>query len=98
MDTGIQSIPRFVDDAARRFGDAPFLTSSGIRRSFAELAANVARGAGWLRAHGVRPGDRVLLSAANGVPVIEAWLAAIHAGALPAAVNPALTSSSRVRR
>ncbi len=93
MDTGIQSIPRFVDDAARRFGDAPFLTSSGIRRSFSELAANVARGAGWLRAHGVRPGDRVLLSAANGVPAIEAWLAAVHAGALPAAVNPALTPS-----
>ncbi|HZO92618.1 MAG TPA: AMP-binding protein [Candidatus Baltobacteraceae bacterium] len=93
MDTGIQSIPRFVDEAARRYGDRPFLVSSGVQRTFAEAAANAARGAGKLRACGVRPGDRVLLSATNGVPLIEAWLAAIHAGAIPAAVNPALTPS-----
>ena len=36
-------------------------------------------------------GDRVLISGGNGIGTIEAWLAVIHAGALPVAVNPALT-------
>jgi len=93
LDTGIQGIPRFVDEAARRFGDAPCLSSAGAGRTFAELAARVAAGAGWLRGCRVRPGERVLIAASNGVAVVEAWLATIHAGAIPAAVNPALTAS-----
>jgi carnitine-CoA ligase len=39
----------------------------------------------------VTRGDRVLISGGNGIGAIEAWLAALHAGAIPAAVNPALT-------
>ena len=85
------TIPRFVHAAAERFGDAPFLTSASERRTFVETAANVARGASWLLARGVTAGDRVLISGGNTIGTIEAWLAAVHAGALPAAVNPALT-------
>jgi crotonobetaine/carnitine-CoA ligase len=85
------TVPRFVDAAAERFGSAAFLTSGTERRTFAETAGNVARAAAWLRDRGVTRGDRVLVSGGNGIGTIEAWLAAIHAGALPAAVNPALT-------
>ena len=88
---GLTTVPLFVQAAAERFGDAPFLTSPTERRTFVETAANVARGAAWLRDRGVVRGDRVLLSGGNGVGTIEAWLAAVHAGAIPAAVNPALT-------
>lgn len=68
------------------------MSSAAERRTFAQTADAVARGAAWLRARGVARGDRVLISAGNGIGTIEAWLAAIHAGALPAAVNPALTA------
>jgi carnitine-CoA ligase len=77
--------------AADRFGSAAFLTSATERRTFAESAGNVARGAAWLRDRGTTRGDRVLISGANTIGTIEAWLAAVHAGAIPAAVNPALT-------
>lgn len=77
--------------AAKRFGDAPFLTSPTERRTFAQTADTVARGGAALRERGVVRGDRVLISGGNAVATIEAWLAVVHAGALPAAVNPALT-------
>jgi crotonobetaine/carnitine-CoA ligase len=91
LNPGLTTIPRFVDAAAERFGDAEFLTSAAERRTFAQAAANIARGAAWLRDRGVTRGDRVLISGGNTIGTIEAWLAAVHAGAIPAAVNPALT-------
>ena len=89
------TVPRLVDDAANRFGDAPFLIAGDERFTFAQAAATVARAAGWLRAQGVERGDRVLLGGSNIPATIFAWLGAIHAGAVPAAINPALTESER---
>jgi crotonobetaine/carnitine-CoA ligase len=88
---GLSTIPRFLYAAAGRFGSAAFLTSGTERRTFAQTAENAARGAAWLRDRGVTYGDRVLISGSNAAGTIEAWLAAVHAGAMPAAVNPALT-------
>ncbi len=65
--------------------------SASERRTFAQSAAGIARAATWLRERGVTPGDRVVISGGNAIGTIEAWLAAVHAGAIPAAVNPALT-------
>jgi crotonobetaine/carnitine-CoA ligase len=87
------TIPVLVRTAAERFGDAPFLRADDGTRTFAETARRVARGAAWLRARGAAPGERVLISAGNGIATIEGWLAAVHAGAWPAAVNPALTAA-----
>ena len=91
MYPGIQTVPRLIATAGKRFGDAPFLTANGETRSFAEVALDVARAAGVLRSRGVVAGDRVLISGGNSRSTVHAWLAAIYAGALPAAVNPALT-------
>jgi crotonobetaine/carnitine-CoA ligase len=88
---GLTTIPRFIQAAAERYGDAPFVFSATERRTFAQTAGNVARGAAWLHDRGVTRGDRVLISGGNDVGTIEAWLAAVHAGAIPAVVNPALT-------
>lgn len=87
----LPSVPHLVQRAAARFGDAPFLTSGMRTDTFAQFARSVAIRAAALRARGVERGDRVLLAGANGRDLIVAWLAAVHAGALPAAVNPALT-------
>lgn len=89
--SALTTVPQLVIAAAERFGDAPFLRQGTRETTFAQTAELVARLATALRAHGVQPGERVLIQAANGIPTIEAWLAVMHAGALPAAINPALT-------
>jgi acetyl-CoA synthetase len=56
--------------------------------SFAELARRSDRVAGWLRARGVRRGERVLLVLGNRVELWEAMLAAMKLGAV---IIPATT-------
>ncbi|NUP22785.1 MAG: AMP-binding protein [Streptomyces sp.] len=59
---------------------------SEVRVSFAEMAERSARVAGWLRARGVRPEDRVLVMLGNQV---ELWEIALAAMKLRAVVIPA---------
>ena len=58
------------------------------RVSFAQMAAASSRTANWLRARGVKRGDRMLLMLGNVVPLWEITLAAIKLGAV---VSPATT-------
>jgi acetyl-CoA synthetase len=60
-------------------------------RSYAELSARSSQTANWLRRHGVRFGDRLLLMLDNQFPVWETILAAIKLGAV---VIPTYTSVS----
>jgi acetyl-CoA synthetase len=50
--------------------------------TFGEMSARSSQVAGWLRAHGVRRGDRVLLMLGNQVELWETILAAIKLGAV----------------
>ncbi|WP_369173537.1 AMP-binding protein [Streptomyces sp. R28] len=59
---------------------------SEVRLSFAEMAERSARVAGWLRARGVRPEDRVLVMLGNQA---ELWEIALAAMKLRAVVIPA---------
>ncbi|MEV5750358.1 AMP-binding protein [Actinoallomurus sp. NPDC052308] len=61
---------------------------SELKLTFAELANRSGRVAGWLRAHGVRRGDRILLMLGNQVELWETMLAAMKLGAV---VVPATT-------
>jgi benzoate-CoA ligase len=61
--------------------------------SYAELAAEVARAAGALRALGVAPGDRVLLLMRDTPEFAAAWLGAVHAGAVAIALNTKLSEA-----
>jgi acetyl-CoA synthetase len=56
------------------------------RLSFAELSGRSAQAANWLRAQGVRPGDRILVMLGNQV---ELWETALAAMKLRAVVIPA---------
>jgi acetyl-CoA synthetase len=55
---------------------------SETRLSFAELSMRSSQVAGWLRAHGVRRGDRLLLMLGNQVELWECILAAMKLGAV----------------
>ncbi|MFL6056301.1 MAG: AMP-binding protein [Actinoallomurus sp.] len=61
---------------------------SELKLTFAELAERSSRVAGWLRTHGVRRGDRILLMLGNQVELWETMLAAMKLGAV---VVPATT-------
>src|SRR5919201_3089349 len=82
------TVPEAVERAAERFADRVALIEKGRSLTFRVVRDAVARRAGALD---VRPGDRVLIVAPNSLDMVLAWLAVIHAGAIPAAVNPELT-------
>jgi acetyl-CoA synthetase len=74
-------------DVQARGNDTPALwvveeDGSECTIGFAEMAARSNRVANWLRAHGVRRGDRVLLMLPNRVELWETMLAAIKLGAV----------------
>jgi carnitine-CoA ligase len=85
------TVPEAVLAAAERFGNRPALLSEAGTESFSELAGRVAGVAEALRDAGLVAGERVLLVAENSAATVHAWLGAMHAGAVPAAVNPGLT-------
>ncbi|MFI6517645.1 class I adenylate-forming enzyme family protein [Spirillospora sp. NPDC050679] len=69
-------------------GDRDYIVTARTRLGFAEHAARAASMARVLRAeHGVRPGDRVAINAANSPEWITAFWAAIAAGAVAVGYN-----------
>lgn len=86
------SVPELVLTAAARFKSAVALVTDSEEVSFAQLGQRVVAAAAVFRALGARPGDRVLMLAANSTALVQGWLGAIYAGLVPAAVNPQLTS------
>jgi 4-hydroxybenzoate adenylyltransferase len=54
------------------------------RVTLGELSARVEALCGWLRREGVRPGDRVVIALADGVPWVTAFLATVRVGAVAA--------------
>ncbi|MEU2830877.1 FadD3 family acyl-CoA ligase [Streptomyces lavendulae] len=73
--------------AAAAYGDREALADGEVRRTFAELAADIAASARAAIAHGIRPGDRVAVWAPNGHRWITAALGAVGAGAVLVPVN-----------
>ncbi|MFP4390422.1 MAG: AMP-binding protein, partial [Desulfococcaceae bacterium] len=77
---------------ARVFGEKPALRYGGNSISFAELAKEAARAAGWLRAQGVRKRDRVAVMSLNTPAFVTALYGALQAGAAVVPINHKLTA------
>jgi long-chain acyl-CoA synthetase len=75
-------------DAAARHPDRVCLCDESVTCTFAEVFDQAARLAGALRAHGVRPGDRVLVAMEVRHRGVVAVLGALLAGAVVAPTNP----------
>ena len=86
-------MPELLVSAEHRFGDAPAIVAADRSESFRELARFTRSAAEALRRRGLNPGGRVLMSAPNSPSLVHAWLGAIWAGGIPAAVNPELTGA-----
>lgn len=71
------------------FGGEPAIRSTDGRMwTYNDLADQVSRMGGALRARGIRPGDRILLLLPNVAEFIIAWLAILRVGAVVVAANP----------
>ena len=59
--------------------------------AFPEVVSEAEKAAGWLRRHGVRPGDRVAIGLPNGPELLVAALGVVGLGAVLVPLNPAYT-------
>src|SRR4051812_31811137 len=89
--------------ARPELADAVAITAVGedgatTTTTWAELRAQVAAFAGWLRAAGVRPGDRVVGYLANSTPTLVAFLASASIGAVWAACGQDYAADGAVAR
>jgi acyl-CoA synthetase (AMP-forming)/AMP-acid ligase II len=89
LPTCIDAIPRSV---CARTPDAPALVDAGRTLTYRDLVDLVDRRAAQLRAHGVRPGDRVLLASENCADQVALIFAAASIKAWIVNVNPRLTA------
>ncbi len=78
---------QFAAASARR-PDAVALTFRGASWSYRDLAQRVERLAGWLRARGVQPGDRVGVCVPRGLGMVAAVLATLRCGAAYVPLDP----------
>lgn len=72
--------------------------AGGTSFTFAELTRRSNQAANWLRAQGVRRGDRLLLMLGNQVELWEAMLAAMKLGAVTIPATPLLTAKDIAER
>ncbi|MDQ6709879.1 MAG: AMP-binding protein [Candidatus Dormibacteraeota bacterium] len=91
--TRFLTVPELLRSAVERFGDQPAIITFDHSETFRELARSTAVAAAGFRRRGLRPADRVLLAAPNSPALVHAWLGAIWAGSIPAAINPELTQT-----
>ena len=78
--------------------DAPALADDTRQYSYAELLDAVGCCAGWLRAAGVRQGDRVALAMERSADFAICILGAMVAGACPCPLEPGLGAEEAQRR
>jgi long-chain acyl-CoA synthetase len=88
----VTNLAALLFDVARRLPDRPAVSDARSSRRYRELAERVARLAGGLRAQGLAPGDRVLLSLENCGEFFEllfgCWAAGLCAVPANARLHP----------
>ncbi|HAM53901.1 MAG TPA: hypothetical protein DCQ64_00230, partial [Candidatus Rokubacteria bacterium] len=83
-----EPLPVILKANARRTPDKAALVFYGREVSFGELDEASDRFAGWLRARGLRAGDRVALFLENCPQFAIAYYGALKAGAIAVCLNP----------
>jgi acyl-CoA synthetase (AMP-forming)/AMP-acid ligase II len=89
----VMNLGNLLTQAARKYPDKPGFIHGEKQYTWAELNDRVDALASRLRAQGVRPGDRILVQLANGLPLFESAFVAFKLGAVWVPVNFRLTPS-----
>ena len=85
---GERTVPEYVDEWARRQPERAAVVHDDVVIDYRELADRHARWAGWLRAKGVAPGERVGVHLGNVPEFVIAFLGTLRAGCVHVPVNP----------
>lgn len=85
---GEMTVPAYVDAWADRQPEHPAVVVGDETLTYADLADRHSRWAGWLRAKGVAPGDRVGVHLGNAHEFVVAMLGTLRAGCVHVPVNP----------
>ena len=85
------SLPEMFSATARREPGRPALLIAGESATHGDLDARAGRVAAWLREHGVRAGDVVIISARASLAMIIGYLGVLRGGALVLLAHPTLT-------
>ena len=86
------NLANILTESARRHLERPAIRLDDILVTYAELDELTARAAGWLRARGVEPGDRVAIALPNVVQFPVLYYGVLRAGATVVPMNPLLKS------
>jgi long-chain acyl-CoA synthetase len=96
------SLSEILLTSAERFGEAQAVRCAGLSDgvSFVDLAARMMGGAAHLAAHGIEPGDRVVLALRPGPEWVSAFFAIAHAGAVvvPLPLSTPVASIAAIHR
>src|SRR5690606_26649415 len=91
INAGVELTDRMVE---KGFGDHTALIGNGRRRTYKELSDWTNRLAHALvETYGIKPGNRVLIRAANNPAMVACWLAATKAGAVVVNTMPMLRAA-----
>lgn len=85
---GDLTVPEYIDAWARQRPDRAAVVHDDVVIDYRALADRHARWAGWLRAKGVAPGDRVGVHLGNVPEFVVAFLGTLRAGCVHVPVNP----------
>ncbi|WP_017578196.1 non-ribosomal peptide synthetase [Nocardiopsis kunsanensis] len=88
-----RTLPELVAERVSAHPDLPALTGTEGSVSFAELDERAARIAGYLRARGIRRGDRVGVCVERSPELAVLFLAVVHAGAVHVPLDPSYPSA-----
>ncbi|HEV3135116.1 MAG TPA: AMP-binding protein [Acidimicrobiia bacterium] len=83
-----RTIPTLFRQAVDAAADSTWLLAGERVYSYSEAMDQIERAASALRAAGVDPGDRVLVTARNTAEYLLVWLALMEVGAIQVPVNP----------
>ncbi|WP_338750444.1 AMP-binding protein [Janibacter alittae] len=85
---GDLTVPEYVDAWAQRRPERAAVVHDDLVIDYRDLADRHARWAGWLRAKGVAPGERVGVHLGNVPEFVVAFLGTLRAGCVHVPVNP----------
>ena len=86
------NLANILTESARRHPDRPAIRLDEAPVTYAELDELTARAAGWLRARGIQPGDRVAIALPNVVQFPVLYYGVLRVGAVVVPMNPLLKS------
>ena len=86
-----------LETAARNWPDRAAVIDGAGRLSYSEVWRRVVALVRFLQDHGVGPGDRISILAANSLPFFETYFAVAGAGAILNPLNVRLSSSELER-